>query len=133
MTINIQSILSTKDTSGETAQPKSKGEITALPHTMELLTNSATHRIPPREFRYLAAELRLQIWEARVAAEKPRIISLEASPGNDPTESRTNMGNCTTQKNGQAIFSARKCAQLSPCPYLLRSSGGVPEEIQTLV
>ena len=107
MTTDIQSILATKNTSGETAQPKSKGEVTALPHTIELLTDSTTHQTPPREFRNLAAELRLQIWEARVAAEKPQIISLETSLGNDPTGSRTNMGNYTTEKNSPAIFFAR--------------------------
>lgn len=107
MTTDIQSILAAKNTSGETAQPKSKGEVTALPHTIELLTDSTTHQTPPTEFRNLAAELRLQIWEARVAAEKPQIISLETSPGNDPTGSRTNMGNYTTEKNCPAIFFAR--------------------------
>jgi hypothetical protein len=104
---DIQSILSTKDTSGETAQPKSNGEVAALPHTMELLTNFRIHQTPPQHFSLLSTELRLQIREERVAAEKPQIISFEMSLGNDPAESRTNMGDYTTQKDCQAIFSAR--------------------------
>jgi hypothetical protein len=83
MTTNIQSILSTKDTSGKAAQTNSKGEVAALLHTMKLHTNFETHQILPRHFSYLFTELRLQIWEERVAAERPQFISLETSPGND--------------------------------------------------
>jgi hypothetical protein len=107
MTTNIQSILSTNDTYDETAQSKSKGEVAALPRTMELLTNFENHQTLPRHFSNLSTEQRLQIWEVRVAAEKPQIIGRETRPGNDPKESRTNMGNYTTQKDSQAIFSAR--------------------------
>jgi hypothetical protein len=44
MTTNIQSILSTKDTSGEAARTNSKGKVAALLHTMKLLTNYETHQ-----------------------------------------------------------------------------------------
>lgn len=37
----------------------------------------------PRHFSHLFTELRLQIREEWVAAERPQIISLETSPGND--------------------------------------------------
>jgi hypothetical protein len=44
MTTNIQSILSTKDTSGEASRTNSKGEVAALLHTMKFLTNFETHQ-----------------------------------------------------------------------------------------
>ncbi|PMD36458.1 hypothetical protein L207DRAFT_586164 [Hyaloscypha variabilis F] len=108
---NNQSIFSARDTSSKTSKSEMNGNASKPESSTKLLTEFAAQQTLPAEFRYLSAELRLQIWEDRVAALKPQIISLEISPASVPTvypeAAFKILGSGTLQVTSEPKFSVR--------------------------
>jgi len=107
MANNQQSILSAREASGENAQSESNGKDLDHCLTMQLLTDFGTQQTFPLKFKYIPAELRLQIWDDRVAAVKGQIISLTTIIAIAVTEPMTGMESKTLQNHRHARFSVR--------------------------